>query len=70
MLHSAPLHTLIEGYSSSKLAINKTEPFLTVFFMPMYFHRKEKKSDVVHIIKEHFLGEFTFTLGKRKLYIT
>lgn len=59
MLQSAPLHTLIEVYSGSKLALNKIGPFFQRFsLIPMYFRRKEKKGDVVHIIKEHFLVDF------------
>lgn len=71
MLHSASLHTLIEGYSSRKLAINKTEPFFQRYiFIPKNFQRKVKKRDVVHELRSIFLVIFTFNLGKRKLYIT
>ena len=71
MLHSAPLHTLIEGYSSSELAINKIEPFFQRFFFSQWiFKEKLKKSHVVHELRSIFLVIFTFNLGKRKLYIT
>ena len=72
MLHSTPLHTLIEGCSSSELAINKTEPFFQRFFFlsQWIFKEKLKKSHVVHELRSIFLVIFTFNLGKRKLYIT